>query len=60
MKDYAIKTRRATAKESLSIDKQITRQKRRAAIKRVLGDIFAGTFWALLIIAPFYFYLMGV
>lgn len=58
MKDYAIKTRRATANESLSIDKQITRQKRRAAVKRVMGDIFAGLIWAVVIAAPFYFYLM--
>ena len=60
MKDFAIKTRRATANESRAIDNQITRAKRRATVKRVLGDIFAGTFWALVIVAPFYFYLMGV
>jgi hypothetical protein len=51
MKDYAIKTR--------PIENQINRAKRRATIKRVMGDIFAGALWALVIIAPFYFYLMG-
>lgn len=60
MKDFALKTRRATATESSSIDKQINRSKRRAAIKRAMGDIFAGLIWALVIVAPFYFYLMGV
>ena len=60
MKDYAVKTRRATVNESRAIEKQINRAKRRAAIKRAMGDIFAGTFWALVIVAPFYFYLMGV
>lgn len=60
MKDFAVKTRRATATESRAIEKQINRAKRRAAIKRALGDIFAGLLWALVIVAPFYFYLMGV
>jgi len=57
---FAVKTRRATAVESRAIENQINRAKRRAAIKRAMSDIFAGTFWALLIVAPFYFYLMGV
>ena len=60
MTDYAIKTRRATTTESRTIEQQINRAKRRAAIKRAMSDIFAGTFWALVIVAPFYFYLMGV